>query len=230
MGAVKLLVCIGSALAIHAAAAVAVLVPAYGAPRLHVIEGTAIEVDELPPKPIETLEEPAEHLPIVVRPVPMRGAPHASIVAVAATASISSKVVPAPPPIEAHARPRFVMGGDEGGVIAQAPPMRPSNGDRTFAESDVTDRATLLSGPKPVYPSGALADGIELDAPLAFEIVVDTAGAVVSTLPLDHAGHGFDEAALAALRAFRFTPAKRDGELVRVRMRWTVAFHFAAGS
>jgi TonB family protein len=96
---------------------------------------------------------------------------------------------------------------------------------RIFSESDVTERARLVAGPKPVYPATALADGIELDAPLAFEIVVDTSGAVISTRPLGVAGHGFDEAALSALRAFRFTPAKRDGDLVRVRMRWTVEFH-----
>jgi TonB family protein len=188
------------------------------------VDGTSIEVDEIVPKHIETLDDPVEHLPEVAHASPMRGAPsHVNIVAVAASVATSTDVVPDPPPVDVPTPPRFKLGGGEGGGNAKAAPA--AHADRTFSESEVTDRATLLSGPKPVYPATALADGIELDAPLAFEIVVDTNGAVISTRPLGVAGHGFDEAALSAVRAFRFTPAKRDGDLVRVRMRWTVEFH-----
>jgi TonB family protein len=38
------------------------------------------------------------------------------------------------------------------------------------------------------------------------------------------AGHGFDASALAAIRAYRFSPAEREGRRVRVRMPWTVQF------
>jgi len=223
---VKFAVCLGSAIAIHAAAAVVASAHVRSARALHVVEGTSIEVDEVPAKHIETLEEPAEHLPEVARPAPMRGAPsHVPIVAVAASVAEPSRdVVPDPPPVESAQPVHFAMtlGGQEGGGRANV--AKPIATDRVFAESEVTDRATLLSGPKPAYPSEALADGVELDAPLAFEIIVDTNGVVISTRPLGHAGYGFDESALAALRAYRFTPAKRDGERVRVRMRWTVEF------
>jgi len=49
---------------------------------------------------------------------------------------------------------------------------------------------------------------------------------VVSARALQHAGYGFDEAAMAALRTYRFAPAKRNGRAVAVRMKWTVDFRF----
>jgi outer membrane biosynthesis protein TonB len=38
------------------------------------------------------------------------------------------------------------------------------------------------------------------------------------------AGFGFDEAALAAIRNYRFAPATVDGRAVRARMNWLVSF------
>jgi len=38
------------------------------------------------------------------------------------------------------------------------------------------------------------------------------------------AGYGLDEEAVRAMRAYRFSPARRDGLPVRVRMPWTVQF------
>jgi len=38
------------------------------------------------------------------------------------------------------------------------------------------------------------------------------------------AGYGLDEAALTAIRAYRFSPAVRAGRAVPVRMRWVVQF------
>jgi TonB family protein len=41
---------------------------------------------------------------------------------------------------------------------------------------------------------------------------------------MGHVGYGFDEAAAAAMRKYRFSPAARDGHAVSVRMPWTVQF------
>ena len=41
---------------------------------------------------------------------------------------------------------------------------------------------------------------------------------------LTHVGYGLDEAALRAIRAYRFSPARRAGRPVPVRMRWSVQF------
>jgi TonB family protein len=37
-------------------------------------------------------------------------------------------------------------------------------------------------------------------------------------------GHGLDEAALQAVRQFRFAPATKDGHPVHVRMGWSIQF------
>ena len=89
-------------------------------------------------------------------------------------------------------------------------------------EQHVTSRATLASGGAPSYPESARADGIEADVPL--ELVVSPTGTVESARVLRPAGHGLDQAALDAVRAYRFTPATHDGHPVRVRMQWLVQF------
>lgn len=89
-------------------------------------------------------------------------------------------------------------------------------------EQHVTSRAHLATGGAPAYPESARADGIEADVPL--ELVVSPAGTVETARVLRPAGHGLDQAALDAVRAYRFTPATHDGHPVRVRMQWLVQF------
>jgi len=91
-----------------------------------------------------------------------------------------------------------------------------------FAESAVDARARLASSVPVVYPETARA--AELEADVRLELVVDPEGRVVSARPLAAHGLGLDEAALRAVRAYRFSPARRAGRPVRVRMEWTVAF------
>jgi TonB family protein len=82
--------------------------------------------------------------------------------------------------------------------------------------------ARLARGEVPSYPLQAREDGVEADVPL--ELVVSREGAVESAQVLRRAGHGLDDAALAAARRFRFTPATKQGHAVRVRVAWTVEF------
>jgi TonB family protein len=65
------------------------------------------------------------------------------------------------------------------------------------------------------------------DATVALQIVVDASGRVEAARVVRSAGHAFDEAALSAVRNYRFTPAERSGRPVRVRMAWTVEFRGA---
>src|SRR5260370_17841832 len=65
--------------------------------------------------------------------------------------------------------------------------------------------ATLMS---PAYPAEARAQEVEADVVLT--IVVTSAGEVSDARIVHAAGFGFDEAALSAARAARFTPAQRD--------------------
>jgi TonB family protein len=89
-------------------------------------------------------------------------------------------------------------------------------------EDLATVPARLLASSAPVYPPTARASEAEADVPLS--IVIDTSGRVVDAKVIVSAGHPFDEAALMAVRAYRFLPAQRNGARVRVRMRWVVQF------
>ena len=104
------------------------------------------------------------------------------------------------------------------GAIASAG----SESDATFAESAVDAKAHLLSSVPVIYPEAARA--AELEADVRLELVVDTEGRVVSARPLAPHDLGLDEAARRAVRAYRFSPARRKGRPIRVRMEWTVAF------
>jgi periplasmic protein TonB len=126
---------------------------------------------------------------------------------------------------EPGARARFVMalgtGTNEAGRLAKSTGGWEDESE-TYTEAGVSSRARLLEGTPPEYPQAARAAAVEADLPL--ELVVDARGAVVDAQLLRHAGYGLDEAALRAVRAFRFIPAQRAGHGVSVRMRWVVNF------
>jgi periplasmic protein TonB len=120
---------------------------------------------------------------------------------------------------------RGVAAGDaQGSSVANSGATGPGESDdaATFAESAVDAKARLSSSVPVVYPEAARA--AELEADVRLELVVDTEGRVISARPLAAPALGLDEAALRAVRAYRFSPARRAGRPVRVRMEWTVAF------
>jgi len=106
-----------------------------------------------------------------------------------------------------------VLGEQAGSTVA---------GPLPFNESQVDSPAKLQTGSPPTYTAAAEAAGVEVELPL--EIVLDRAGAVESARALQHVGYGLDEAALAAVRRYRFSPARRAGHAVAVRMRWLLRF------
>ena len=94
--------------------------------------------------------------------------------------------------------------------------------DVVHAASTVQVPSRLVQSVVAAYPVHARADEVEGD--VGVEIVVDREGRVVDARVMRPAGHGFDEAALTAVRAYRFSPAQREGHAVRVRMPWSVQF------
>jgi TonB family protein len=80
--------------------------------------------------------------------------------------------------------------------------------------------AELLASAPAVYPRKARAAEIECDVPV--EIIVDASGAVVSASSASRAGYALDEAAVRAVRGYRFSLAMRQGHAARIRMRWVV--------
>ena len=99
------------------------------------------------------------------------------------------------------------------GASAPEPPV---------AEQLVDTPAKLLQGAPPSYTAAAESAGIEAELPL--EVVIDANGSVQTARPLTHVGYGLDEAALSAVRHYRFAPARRANKLVAVRMRWVMRF------
>jgi TonB family protein len=72
------------------------------------------------------------------------------------------------------------------------------------------------------YPDEALKEGLTGEVGLIVDIAAD--GSVAAAEVVRPAGHGFDEAALAAVRAFVFTPAELDGSPAAVRIEYTYRF------
>jgi TonB family protein len=101
----------------------------------------------------------------------------------------------------------------------QAPSAR---GKTPLPENRVTVPARLVARVSVVYPPAARAGEIETDVRL--ELVVDASGHVATARCLRSVGYGLDEAALTAVRAYRFSPALLDGHPVGVRMQWVVQF------
>jgi TonB family protein len=129
------------------------------------------------------------------------------------------------PAMTPSAMPHFTIAIGPGTAPAVGPSAGTgggADGGAPLPEQNVSSPARLVRGKAPPYPSEARAQGVEADVPL--EIVLSAEGAVESACVLQHAGFGFDEAALEAIREYRFAPATRDGRAVSVRMRWTMEF------
>jgi TonB family protein len=164
--------------------------------------------------------------------------PEAAPAAAAPAAPVQAAAAPAAPALvaESSALPRFAIPsgtgvassgkvataatGDGSGVGAGDGSARAE--DPTVPASAVQVAARAVHVAEAAYPAFARADDVEGE--VALEIVVDRAGRVAEARVTRPAGHGFDEAALAAIRAYRFSPAERQGHAVRVRMPWTVRF------
>lgn len=118
---------------------------------------------------------------------------------------------------------RVAAAATGGGTGAGAGSERSNAGDDVVhAASSVQVAARVVQRVVAAYPMHAREDEVEGD--VGVEIVVDREGRVVDARVTHPAGHGFDEAALAAVRGYRFSPAQREGRPVRVRMPWTVQF------
>lgn len=224
---------ISLALVIHAAAAAfaSALGVAHGLASVPAARTQTEETIDIESTQPETHDElPVTKVASVARES-SRGTPNPVSVLARQSASAptgTSDTVPTPPPTSLPESTHFKMSMSTNAGAAHGAANAPALAaqDEVVADEVVTTRAQKIGGAQPAYPEQAITQGVELGSPLPFEIVVDTAGHVTSVRPLHHAGYGFDEAAVAALHTFRFSPATRNGHAVNVRMRWTVEFRF----
>jgi TonB family protein len=96
----------------------------------------------------------------------------------------------------------------------------------TDASSEAATPPVLRTRIAATYPPDALRDRVE--ATVDVEIVVDETGAVTEARVLTPAGHGFDGAALAAVRKFTFEPARQKGVAIRSTLQLAYEFHLPA--
>lgn len=91
-------------------------------------------------------------------------------------------------------------------------------------EGVLTKAPALLEMVEAEYPAEAQAQGLEGEVVLEIDIGAD--GSVLDAEVVALAGHGFDEAALEAVRRFRFSPAEIDGVPAAVRIEYRYRFFF----
>jgi protein TonB len=189
------------------------------------------------------LPDPAAHLPDYMRVAPPPPPPAAPRMARAPAASPQPQAdetaapTEAPPSIAPEpGRPGLApdpgaipsVGGEPGGIgvltsgspiVLQPPdPPRPA-GPVRVADLPVTPRK--IGDMRPAYPEIARAARIE--GTVILEAVLDTAGRVTQLRVLQSAPM-FDQAALEAVRQWRYTPSLYGGRPVSVLMTITVRF------
>ena len=72
------------------------------------------------------------------------------------------------------------------------------------------------------YPEDARRRGVQ--GAVVFDLLIDAAGVVREVKLLDGPGFGLNDAALGAIRSFKFQPAEVDGKPVAVRIRYAYRF------
>ncbi len=98
----------------------------------------------------------------------------------------------------------------------------PPPGERPAEAAPKVVPPRLLHFEEAPYPQQAMEQGIEAAVTLA--VRVEETGEVGEVQVLEPAGHGFDEAAAAAVRRFRFEPARLGDKPVAVVIRFTYRF------
>jgi protein TonB len=129
-------------------------------------------------------------------------------------------------------QPTAIPGTEPAAAAAAPGTPRPAGAEATGGEADLPVEAgggivspVLIesSGVKPVYPEEALRAGLE--GLVVLEAIVDERGRVGHDIKVvRRLGHGFDEAAVAAVRQWRFRPATRDGKPLKVRRIFPIFF------
>lgn len=112
--------------------------------------------------------------------------------------------------------PHGAVGGAPGGAVGGI-------GDAPLPLRDVAAPPELLERVIPEYPPRARA--MQIEGQVTLEVVLDRDGRVEETVRVLRSVPALDAAAIAAVRRWRFRPARgRDGRPVRVVMEVPVRF------
>ena len=86
----------------------------------------------------------------------------------------------------------------------------------------VSSMPQLMSEIRIQYPDEAKKAGIE--GPVVMDLLIDAQGSVRQVSLIKGPGFGLNEAALAAIKDFKFRPAKIKDQAVAVKIRYTYRF------
>ncbi len=115
-----------------------------------------------------------------------------------------------------------------GNTVAKAPDtevLKPGDADSLPTPTDeylVTRMPELASEARIPYPPEAQKKGVE--GPVVMDILIDCQGVVREASLVSGPGSGLNEAALAAVRNFKFKPALLQDKPVAVRIRYAYRF------
>lgn len=84
-------------------------------------------------------------------------------------------------------------------------------------------RPTPVKTPPPEYPHNLKRDGVS--GMVAVKVELDETGSVVNCAVSKSSNPGFDEAAISAVRNWKFTPAKKDGAPVKISFVIPIKFN-----
>ncbi|MEO8875984.1 MAG: TonB family protein, partial [Polyangiaceae bacterium] len=117
----------------------------------------------------------------------------------------------------------LAIGSFASNAAAQSPTDGPAVSPDTSETSDSVTPPSLKTRADAEYPADALRDRIE--GTVGLELTIDENGTVTDARVVTPAGHGFDEAALAAAKKFTFEPAKKSGTAVASTVQFGYEFH-----
>ena len=104
--------------------------------------------------------------------------------------------------------------GTGGGFVVEIPKFAMRGGDDAFGTGDLDSPPQPVAKSQPVYPSKLLSKGI--GGRVVVEVVVDATGKIAGAKVRNSSGNrDLDEAALKAVRKWRFRPAVRGGKKAR---------------
>ena len=115
-----------------------------------------------------------------------------------------------------------------GNTIAKAmdhETLKPEDEDSLPNPTDeflVSSMPELISETRIPYPKEAREKNIE--GPVVLEILIDDKGQVRNSILISGPGFGLNEAALDAVKGFKFKPAKMENKNVAVKIRYTYRF------
>ncbi len=133
---------------------------------------------------------------------------------------------PAPPELPAPAQAAVAAKAEPADPPAQAGAKVPSDSVRT-AEPD--HKAAYLNNPRPPYPRNAHRFGIEGTVVLQADVGED--GVPLQVRVFQSSGNGLlDESALQTVAKWRFTPARKDGVMVRALVKIPITFSLKSPS